>query len=52
MKLGYKNSMLVQVNKFLKSTYFLPGWILLKTGRKVVQENYELMSTFHIALTP
>ena len=50
MKFGYKNSKMVQVNQFFKPPYYFPGRISSKIGRKVVQENCELMSTFHITL--
>ena len=41
---------MVQVNEFFKLPYYFPGRISSKTGRKVVQENIEVMSTFHITL--
>ena len=50
MKFGYKNSKMVQVNQFFKPPYYFPGRISSKIGQKVVQENCEVMSTFHITL--
>ena len=41
---------MVQVNQFFKPPNYFPGRILSKTGRKVVQKNWEVMSTFHITL--
>ena len=50
MKFGYKNIKMVWVNQFFKPPYYFPGRISSKIGRKVVQENCEVMSTFHITL--
>ena len=41
---------MVYVNQFFKPLYYFPGRISSKTGRKVDQENYEVISTFHITL--
>ena len=41
---------MVEVNQFFKPPYYFPRRITSKIGRKVVQENCEVMSTFHITL--
>ena len=41
---------MVQVNQFFKQPNYFPDRIPSKTGRKVVQKNCEVMSTFHITL--
>ena len=39
---------MAQVNEFFKPPYYFPGQISSKTGRKVVEENCEFMSTFQL----
>ena len=41
---------MVNVNQFFKPPNYFPGRISSKTGRKVVQKNCEVISTFHITL--